>query len=142
MILHASKQFTFIYFKMFMIGQDNFAQSRSQKLDSLGVEESPASILSADGDVAMMVRLMDEIIDRGRIQPLAKIINYFEQVGFNWNDVYLATITHGQDYTGTFGGADGQNFFFRDDENRVLVGKLQDLKQPVKSGERISFTAS
>lgn len=101
-----------------------------------------ASILSANGDVAMMARLMDEITDTERIQPLRKIIAYFQQVGFNWNDVYLATTTCGQSYTGTFGGSDGENFFFRDEENRVLVGKLQDLKQTVKSGERISFTAN
>jgi len=101
-----------------------------------------ASILSANGDVAMMVRLMDEITDTDRIQPLAKIITYFEQVEFNWNDVYLATTTRGQSYTGTFGGSDGEDFFFRDDENRVLVGKLQDLKQPVKSGAKINFIAS
>src|SRR5260370_31650067 len=33
------------------------------------------------------------------------------------------------------------NFFFRDDENRILVGKLKDLNQPAESGEKISFTA-
>ena len=101
-----------------------------------------ASILSANGDVSMMVRVMDEITNTERIQPLTKVIAYFETVQFNWNDVYLATTTPGRNYAGTFAGSDGENFFFRDEENRVFVGKLSDLKQPVKSGEKISFTAS
>lgn len=101
-----------------------------------------ASILSANGDVAMMERLMDEITDTERIQPLAKVITHLERGRFNWNDVYLATTTPGQTYAGSFAGSDGANFFFRDDENRILVGKLKDLKQPAESGEKISFTAS
>lgn len=101
-----------------------------------------ASILSANGDVAMMERLMDEITDTERIQPLAKVITHLERGRFNWNDVYLATTTPGQTYAGSFAGGDGANFFFRDDENRILVGKLKDLKQPAESGEKISFTAS
>jgi hypothetical protein len=31
---------------------------------------------------------------------------------------------------GTFAGGDGVNFFFRDDENRILVGNRKDLKRP------------
>jgi cell filamentation protein len=101
-----------------------------------------ASILSANGDVAMMVRLMDEITDTERIQSLAKVVRHLERGQFNWNDVYLATTTPGRSYAGTFAGSDGANFFFRDEDNRVLVGKLNDLKQPADSGEKISFTAS
>jgi cell filamentation protein len=100
-----------------------------------------ASVLSAHGDVAMTSRLMDEITDTERIQPLANLITYFEKVQFKWNDIYLATTTPGQSYAGTFAGSDGTNFFFRDEENRVLVGKLSDLPQSVKSGEKISFKA-
>jgi cell filamentation protein len=101
-----------------------------------------ASILSANGDVAMMERLLDEITDIERTQALAKVIAHLERGEFKWNDVYLATTTAGQSYTGTFAGGDSINFFFRDDENRILVGKLKDLKQPVAAGEKISFTAS
>lgn len=100
-----------------------------------------ASVLSAHGDVTMTSRLMDEITDTERIQPLANLITYFEKVQFKWNDIYLATTTPGESYTGTFAGSDGTNFFFRDEENRVLVGKLSDLSQAMKSGEKISFTA-
>ena len=101
-----------------------------------------ASILSANGNVAMMERLLDEITDTERIQSLAKVIAHLENGKFEWNDVYLATTTPGQSYAGTFAGSDGANFFFRDDENRILVGILKDLKQPAESGQKISFTAS
>ena len=101
-----------------------------------------ASILSASGDVAMMERLLDEITDTERIQSLAKVIAHLERNRFAWNDIYLAATTPGQTYAGTFAGSDGANFFFRDDENRIFVGNLKDLKMSAKSGEKISFTAS
>jgi cell filamentation protein len=101
-----------------------------------------ASILSANGDVAMMERLLDEITDTERIQSLTKVIAHFERSRFAWNDIYVATTTPGQSYAGTFAGSDGMNFFFRDDENRIFVGNLKDLKRPVESGEKVSFTAS
>ena len=101
-----------------------------------------ASIFSANGDVTMMERLLDEISDTERIQPLAKVIAHLEKGRFNWNDVYLATTIAGRTYVGTFAGSDAANFFFRDEENRVLVGKLSDLKQATESGEKIRFTAS
>ena len=101
-----------------------------------------ASILSGNGNVAMMERLLDEITDTERIQPLTKVIAHFERSQFGWNDIYLATTTPGQSYAGTFAGSDGANFFFRDDENRILVGNAKDLKRPAESGEKISFTAS
>ena len=92
-----------------------------------------ASILSANGDVAMMERLFDEITDTERIQSLTKVIVHLDRSQFGWNDVYLATTTPGQNYAGTFAGSDGANFFFRDDENRILVGNLKDLKRPQES---------
>ena len=101
-----------------------------------------ASILSANGDVAMMERLMDEITDTERVQSLAKVIAHLENSRFGWNDIYLATTAPGENYAGTFAGSDGANFSFRDDENRNLVGNAKDLKRPAESGEKIIFTAS
>ncbi len=101
-----------------------------------------ASVLSANGDLAMMERLMDEITDTERVQPLAKVIQHLERNGFRWNDIYVATTTPGQSYAGKFAGSDGVNFFFRDDENRILVGNLKDLNQYAEPEEKISFTAS
>src|SRR5581483_9143119 len=61
-----------------------------------------ASILSASRDYDMMSRLMDEITDTERIQPLKKVIEHLQKNNFNSNEVYLATTTPGQSYTGTF----------------------------------------
>lgn len=71
-----------------------------------------ASVLSANGDVAMMERLLDEITDTERIQPLTKVIALFENNDYAWNERYLATTTPGQNYDGTFAGSGGANFFF------------------------------
>ena len=90
----------------------------------------------------MMERLLDEITDTERIQSLAKVIAHLENSRFGWNDIYLATTTPGENYAGTFAGSDGANFFFRDDENRILVENVKDLKRPAESGEKIIFTAS
>jgi len=100
-----------------------------------------ASILSANGEIAMMERLMDEITDTERIQPLAKVIDLFKRNDFTWNDIYLATTTPGQQYAGIFAGSDGDNFFFRDEQDRVVVGKLSDLSQTPNSQDKIKFTA-
>jgi cell filamentation protein, protein adenylyltransferase len=100
-----------------------------------------ASILSANGDVEMMVRMMDEITDTERIQSLAKVIDHLKRNDFNWNDIYIATTTVGQQYAGTFAGTDGNNFFFRTEQNQLFVGKLSDLNQTAEPGEKIIFTA-
>jgi len=100
-----------------------------------------ASILSANGEIAMMTRLMDEITDTERIQPLAKVIDHLKRNHFNWNDVYIATTTTGEQYTGTFAGSDGGNFFFGTEQNQIFVGKLRDLKQAPGPGDKINFTA-
>lgn len=81
----------------------------------------------------MMERLMDEITDTERIQLLAKVIVHLKRNDFKWNDIYLATTTPGQQYRGTFAGTDGNNFFFRDEQNRIFVGKLSDLNQTQKT---------
>jgi len=100
-----------------------------------------ASILSANGDIAIMERVMDEITDTERIQPLAKVIYHLKRNDFKWNDIYFATTTPGQQYVGTFADSDGDNFFFRDEQNRILVGNIRDLNQTPRSGEKINFTA-
>lgn len=100
-----------------------------------------ASILSAKGDVDMRVRLMDEITDTERIQPLVKVIDHLERNDFKWNDVYVATTTPGQQYAGTFAGTDGSSFFFRTEQNHLLVGQLRDLRQTPRPGAKINFTA-
>jgi cell filamentation protein len=89
----------------------------------------------------MMMRLMDEITDTERIQSLVKLIDHFQKNSFNWNDIYLATTNPGQEYSGTFAGSDGTNFFFRTEQNQIFVGKLSDLQQTPAAGHGIKFTA-
>ena len=101
-----------------------------------------ASVQSANGDLSMMERLTDEISDTERIQPLVKLIAHFDRNAFSWNDRYLATTSSGNSYSGTFAGGDGANFFFYDDQNRILVGKVNDLTELPEPGSRIGFTAS
>jgi cell filamentation protein len=101
-----------------------------------------ASVLSANGDLSMMERLMDEITDTVRVEPLKKVIQHLKRNGFNWNDVYIATTTPGQTYSGTFAGTDGTNFFFRDNQDHILVGNLKDLKATPKTEDRINFVAT
>jgi cell filamentation protein len=101
-----------------------------------------ASILSANGDMAMMERLLDEITDTERIQPLTKVIAHLETNDYPWHERYLATTTPGQNYDGTFVDSAGANFYFHDGKNRIFVGSLKDLKSSPKTGENISFTAS
>lgn len=100
-----------------------------------------ASILSANGDVAMMVRLMDEITDIERIQPLAKVIEHLEQHNFHWNDIYISTTTSGQQCIVIYAGADGSNFFFRTEQDEIFVGRLTDLEQVPNPGDTIRFMA-
>lgn len=101
-----------------------------------------ASIESACGDCSMMERLFDEITDTERIQSLQKVIIHLKNSNFSWNDIYIATTTSGQAYKGTFAGTDGVNFFFRDEDERILVGTLKDLPEIPSPGDKITFTAS
>jgi hypothetical protein len=101
-----------------------------------------ASILSANGDVAMMERLMDEITDTERVQSLAKVIAHLENSRFGWNDIYLATTAPGENHAGTFAGSDGANFSFAMTKTEFSWDNVKDLKRPAESGEEISFTAS
>lgn len=100
-----------------------------------------ASILSANGDANMMMRLMDEITDTERIQPLAKVISHLKRGDFPWNDIYIATTTPGQQYAGTFAGSDGNNFFFRTEQDQIFVGRLSDLEGTPETGDTVRFTA-
>ncbi len=45
-------------------------------------------------------------------------------------------------YSGVFAGSDGANFFFRSEQNRVLVGNLKDLESEPHPGDKVTFTAA
>lgn len=100
-----------------------------------------ASVNAMRGDVSMMERLMDEITNTDRIQPLKKVIRFLGEQQFAWNDCYVATTTAGQSYRGKFVSRDRTNFIFRDEQERLLVGNAADLCEGVKQGEQLTFTA-
>jgi cell filamentation protein len=101
-----------------------------------------ASISSAHGDLGMMERLMDEISDTERVQPVITLIKFFEQNNYSWNDRYIASTTPGKQYEGRFAGSNGRNFFFYDDQDRILVGDVNDLNSIPAPDKPISFRAS
>lgn len=101
-----------------------------------------SSISSAHGDFAMMKRMFDEVTDTERIQSLIGVIDHLRRNGFDWNSVYVATTTPGQRYSGLFAGSAGADFFFRDEADRIIVGKVKDLHSTPDAGDKIDFTAS
>ncbi len=54
----------------------------------------------------------------------------------------LRRLTPGQTYSGVFAGSDGANFFFRPEQNRVLVGNLKDLESEPHPGDKVTLTAA
>ena len=101
-----------------------------------------ASRQAMQGDVTMMARLLDEITDAARIEPLRRAIAFLESQQFKWNDVYMATTTPGQAYSGTLAGRAGDSFMLRSDRSTLLIGNTRDLDPAVHAGERRSFQAT
>lgn len=101
-----------------------------------------ASITSAHSEMGMMERLMDEITDTERIQPLLALISFLEKNQYEWNDRYIASTTSGQSYHGTFAGSNSTNFFFYDERDRILVADRKDLNAIPELNQPVSFTAS
>lgn len=100
-----------------------------------------ASILSTNNDSAMMVRLFHEITDTRRTGPLRHAIAFLEANGFNWNDVYIATTTPGQEYSGRLVGRDQGAFMMRTAGDKIIIGNQQDISPEIRSGGQVSFTA-
>ena len=101
-----------------------------------------ASIEANGGNLGMMTRMFDEITSAERIQPLRRAIAFLSREKFNWNDTYIATTTSGQNYAGKLVGRDGEAFMMRSDDNRILVGHVDDIDPAAGSGDRITFRAS
>ncbi len=91
--------------------------------------------------MTMMERLLDEITDTERIQPLTKVINHFEKSGFNWNDIYLSTTTPGRRTLEHSLAVTEPTFSFVMTKTGSSSEIFRDLQRPVESGEKIKFTA-
>jgi cell filamentation protein len=100
-----------------------------------------ASILSTNGDFAMMMRLFREITDPGRIAPLRRAITFLETNGFKWNDTYIATTTPEQTYSGRLAGCDQDAFMMRTDTDQIIIGNQGDISPEIRSGDHFSFTS-
>jgi cell filamentation protein len=101
-----------------------------------------ASIEANGGDPGMMTRIFEEITDADRIQPLRRAIAFLTREKFNWNDIYVATTTAGEDYAGRLVGRDGDDFMMRSDDDRILIGRVADIDPSAQSGDRIVFRAA
>jgi len=100
-----------------------------------------ASILSAQGDSTMMIRLFQEITDADRVKPLRRAIAFLEANGFQWNDIYIATTTPGQTYNGRLVGRDQDAFMMRTVADQIIIGKHSDISPETRGGDELSFTA-
>jgi len=100
-----------------------------------------ASVAANNGNLGMMTRMFEEIADAGRIQPLRRAIAFLSREKFNWNDTYIATTSVGQSYAGKLVGRDGEAFMMRSDDNRIFIGRRNDIDRAILIGERVVFRA-
>ena len=97
-----------------------------------------ASVQASQGERDIMRRLIYEVSDPERVQPLRDAIAFLESQNFNWNERYLATTEPRRLYEGTFVGQGGDHFLMHDGE-RILVGEVDDLKEVPESGAALRF---
>jgi cell filamentation protein len=81
------------------------------------------------GDSAMMRRMSDEISDPVRVAALDKAIASLSQLGFPWNDRYIATVEPGHRLAVTMAGIAVDQFMART-ESAILIGQVRDLPDP------------
>lgn len=101
-----------------------------------------ASILSTQGDSSLMIRLFQEITDADCVKPLRRAIAFLEANGFKWNDIYIATTTPGQTYSGRLVGRDQDAFMMRTVMDQIIIGKQSNIPPETRIGGQLSFTAS
>lgn len=100
-----------------------------------------ASVQASQGQYDMMRRLLNEISDPKRAAPLQEAIRFLESQLFDWNEHYLATTEPERLYEGTFIGQGGEHFMMYDGE-RILVGRISDLKEVLQGGAMVRFWSS
>ncbi|MDB5526522.1 MAG: hypothetical protein JWM58_4285 [Rhizobium sp.] len=101
------------------------------------------SISGARGDEVPMVRLFSEISDRRRVEALRNAIRYLQSSNqVPWNDLYIATTTAGQTYSGRFVGSAGTDFMMRvhgNEKTWIAIGDSQDISGDLTSGDNIEI---
>lgn len=101
------------------------------------------SIAGAHGDDAAMVRLFGEISSPRRVGALRKGLGFLQRESdLAWNDLYIATTTAGQSYSGRLVGRAGPDFMMRVEnapETWVAIGDADDLPDEISSGEEFAL---
>jgi cell filamentation protein len=82
-----------------------------------------------NNDPSMMRRMFNEISDPERSTLLRESIEHLEQLNFNWNERYVATLTLEHSADLVFAGTAGENFMART-ESAILFGRAADLPEP------------
>jgi cell filamentation protein len=97
------------------------------------------SIAGARGDDTAMIRMFGEVSNERRVGALRKGLRFLQQANdFAWNDLYIATTTAGQSYSGRLVGRAGSDFMMRVEggpETWVAIGDAEDLSNEISSGD-------
>ncbi|MDX8478900.1 Fic family protein [Mesorhizobium sp. VK24D] len=102
-----------------------------------------ASISGARGDAAPMKRLFLEISDDRRTAALRKGLNFLRgSKSVLWNDLYIATTTAGQAYSGKLVGVAAPDFMMRvenSEQEWIAVGDASDVPDGTASGDALEI---
>lgn len=99
------------------------------------------SIESARGNNEGLRRMLLEISDRQAVRALQHAEQALEKRGQDWNGLYVATTTRGQQYAGEVAWK-GRELSAVQDGNRVIVALTRELGRGVQEGQSVQFTAS
>ena len=90
-----------------------------------------ATSIATRDDVGSFVRLIEEISDPRRVEVLRKALGAMKQSAtLAWNDLYVATTTTGQSYSGILAGRAGDDLLIRVEPRSrgwVAIGDVRDL---------------
>lgn len=89
-----------------------------------------------NNDTSMMRRMFDEISQPERVAALRKAIGALNDLGFNWNDKYIATAEPGHRIELTMAGIADEQFMGRT-ASSIIIGQTSNLPTPHPArGER------
>lgn len=112
---------------------EQLAQAAGHNLDFTVVSKErmiQASVEAHEAnDSSMMRRMFEEISDPERSALLRHSIEQLEELNFDWNDRYVATLTPTHSVSLIFAGVSGDQFMARTG-NAILFGRTEDLPEP------------
>ena len=103
---------------------------------------SVVSLEARMGDVSGMQRLFQEISNPDRVALLAKAQDFLDREKQNWQGMYVASATPGQDYTARAAITSPELVVLRS-EGDVIVAQTRDIDpEALQAGGEIKFTAT